>query len=93
MEGRQAIAGEEKYMSELLIKEYLSKNVERICQELAKEEKVQTLFNPQKEQMLRRKFMELVSEWMEGFFLAKEGYACVGYSEAKKKSHPRVGMR
>ena len=31
LEGRQAIAGEEKYMNELLIKEYLGKNVERIC--------------------------------------------------------------
>jgi hypothetical protein len=93
LEGRQAIAREEKYMSELLIKEYLGKNLERICQELAKEEKLHTLFNPQKEQMLRRKFMELIGEWMEGFFFAKEGYACVGYSDAKKKAHTRVGMR
>ena len=54
---------------------------------MVKEEKVQTFFNPQKEQMLRRKFMELVSEWMEIFFLAKDGYACVGYWEAKKKAH------
>jgi hypothetical protein len=51
-------------MSESLIKEYVSKNVERIYQELAKEEKLQTLFNPQKEQMLKGKFMELVSQWM-----------------------------
>ena len=75
-------------MSELLIKEYLGKNLERICQELAKEEKLHTLFNPQKEQMLRRKFMELIGEWMEGFFLQRRVMPVSGI-RMQKRRHTR----
>ena len=56
LEGKQWIGGQYNYMSESIIKKYLGKNFEKISQELMRDEKLQSLFNAEKEQMLRKKF-------------------------------------